>query len=154
MLGVFGMTLALAVVGYVFIPKGFFPVQDTGFVLGTTEAAADMSYPDMVEKHLALAKIVGDDPAVQAFSHSVGVTGSNQTIANGRFWISLKTAAIAMSRPASSSTACGPTGEGARHRPVPARRPGHQPQLRPEPRPVPIRAQEQRRRGAEPGPSA
>ncbi|RXU02152.1 acriflavine resistance protein B [Pseudomonas syringae] len=90
MLGIFGLTLALAVVGYILIPKGFFPVQDTAFALGTTEAAADISYPDMVEKHLELAKIVGADPAVLAFSHSVGVSGSNQTIANGRFWISLK----------------------------------------------------------------
>ncbi|WP_439851998.1 multidrug efflux RND transporter permease subunit [Pseudomonas syringae] len=90
MLGIFGLTLALAVVGYILIPKGFFPVQDTSFAQGTTEAAADISYPDMVEKHLQLAKIVGADPAVLAFSHSVGVSGSNQTIANGRFWISLK----------------------------------------------------------------
>ncbi len=90
MLGVFGLTLAMAIVGYVFIPKGFFPVQDTGFVLGTSEAAADVSYPDMLRKHQALATIVGADPAVQAFSHAVGVTGSNQTIANGRFWIALK----------------------------------------------------------------
>ena len=90
MLGIFGLTLAMAVAGYVLIPKGFFPVQDTGFVLGTSEAAADVSYPDMVAKHRELAKIVGADPAVQSFSHSVGVTGSNQTIANGRFWIALK----------------------------------------------------------------
>ncbi|WP_095149290.1 multidrug efflux RND transporter permease subunit [Pseudomonas sp. Irchel s3a18] len=90
MLGVFGLTLSMAVAGYVFIPKGFFPVQDTGFVLGTTEAAADISYNDMVKKHLAMAKIVAADPAVQTFSHSVGVSGSNQTIANGRFWIALK----------------------------------------------------------------
>ncbi|WP_434728843.1 multidrug efflux RND transporter permease subunit [Pseudomonas soli] len=89
-LGVFGLTLALAVVGYVAIPKGFFPLQDTGFILGTSEAAADVSYPAMIEKHKALAKIIEADPAVRAFSHSVGVTGSNQTIANGRFWISLK----------------------------------------------------------------
>ncbi|AHL73903.1 acriflavine resistance protein B [Stutzerimonas stutzeri] len=90
MLGLFSLTLALAVAGYVFIPKGFFPIQDTGFILGTSEAAADVSYPDMVEKHLALARIVSADPAVRAFSHAVGATGSNQTIANGRFWISLK----------------------------------------------------------------
>ncbi|NBB33438.1 multidrug efflux RND transporter permease subunit [Pseudomonas sp. BC115LW] len=90
MLGVFVLTLAMAVVGYVFIPKGFFPVQDTGFVLGTTEAAADISYGDMAKKHLAMAQIVAADPAVQTFSHSVGVSGSNQTIANGRFWIALK----------------------------------------------------------------
>ncbi|QQN97935.1 multidrug efflux RND transporter permease subunit [Pseudomonas sp. SW-3] len=90
MIGVFFLSLGLAVAGYIFIPKGFFPVQDTGFVLGTTEAAADISYGDMVKKHLAMAEIVATDPAVAAFSHSVGVSGSNQTIANGRFWISLK----------------------------------------------------------------
>ncbi|VVP51621.1 Multidrug resistance protein MdtB [Pseudomonas fluorescens] len=90
MIGVFGLSLVLAISGYIFIPKGFFPVQDTGFVLGTTEAAADISYGDMVKKHLAMAEIVAADPAVEAFSHSVGVSGSNQTIANGRFWISLK----------------------------------------------------------------
>ncbi|NBF03480.1 multidrug efflux RND transporter permease subunit [Pseudomonas sp. Fl5BN2] len=90
MLGIFALTLSMAVAGYILIPKGFFPIQDTGFVLGTTEAAADISYPDMVKKHQALAEIVAADPAVQAFSHSVGVSGSNQTIANGRFWISLK----------------------------------------------------------------
>ena len=89
-LAVFCLSLVLAVAGYVFIPKGFFPLQDTAFALGTTEAAADISYTDMVSKHEQLAKIVGADPAVLAFSHSVGVTGSNQTIANGRFWISLK----------------------------------------------------------------
>jgi len=90
MIGVFGLSLGLAIAGYIFIPKGFFPVQDTGFVLGTTEAAADISYGDMVKKHLAMAEIVAADPAVETFSHSVGVSGSNQTIANGRFWISLK----------------------------------------------------------------
>ncbi|MFJ4251641.1 multidrug efflux RND transporter permease subunit [Pseudomonas sp. NPDC089741] len=90
MIGVFGLSLAMAIGGYIFIPKGFFPIQDTGFVLGTTEAAADISYRDMVKKHLAMAEIVAADPAVQAFSHSVGVSGSNQTIANGRFWIALK----------------------------------------------------------------
>ncbi|MFL1388280.1 multidrug efflux RND transporter permease subunit [Pseudomonas tritici] len=90
MLGIFGLTLGLAVAGYVFIPKGFFPLQDTGFILGTSEAAADVSFPDMVDKHKALAEILKADPAIQAFSHAVGVTGSNQTIANGRFWISLK----------------------------------------------------------------
>ncbi|WCM50490.1 multidrug efflux RND transporter permease subunit [Pseudomonas sp. WJP1] len=90
MIGVFGLSLALAIAGYIFIPKGFFPIQDTGFVLGTTEAAADISYGDMVKKHLAMAEIVAADPAVETFSHSVGVSGSNQTIANGRFWIALK----------------------------------------------------------------
>ncbi|WPP00790.1 multidrug efflux RND transporter permease subunit [Pseudomonas sp. HR96] len=90
MLGLFALTLALAIGGYVVIPKGFFPLQDTGFVVGTSEAAADISYNDMVDKHRQLAQVVGADPAVQVFSHLVGVTGSNQTIANGRFFITLK----------------------------------------------------------------
>ncbi|MGY4533063.1 hydrophobe/amphiphile efflux-1 (HAE1) family protein [Pseudomonas sp. TE3786] len=90
MLGLFCATLVLAIIGYVFIPKGFFPVQDTGFVQGTTEAAADISFPDMLAKHKELARIVAADPAVSVFSHSVGVSGNNQTIANGRFWITLK----------------------------------------------------------------
>ncbi|AMB86872.1 acriflavine resistance protein B [Pseudomonas agarici] len=90
MFGLFCVTLCLAIASYVFIPKGFFPVQDTGFVLGTTEAAADISFTEMVAKHKALAEIVAADPAVQTFSHSVGVSGSNQTIATGRFWIALK----------------------------------------------------------------
>ncbi|WNW13616.1 multidrug efflux RND transporter permease subunit [Pseudomonas sp. DTU_2021_1001937_2_SI_NGA_ILE_001] len=89
-LGVFLLTVAMAVASYVMIPKGFFPIQDTGMVLGTTDAAADISYPDMVAKHKALAEIVAADPAVQAFSHAVGASGSNQTLASGRFWISLK----------------------------------------------------------------
>ncbi len=90
MLGLFSVTLVLAIIGYVFIPKGFFPIQDTGFVQGTTEAAADISFPDMLAKHKELAKIVAADPAVAVFSHSIGVSGNNQTIANGRFWITLK----------------------------------------------------------------
>ena len=90
MLGLFGLSLGLAIAGYVYIPKGFFPVQDTAFVGGTSEAAADTSYGDMISKHLALARIIAADPAVRTYSHSVGVSGSNQTVANGRFWISLK----------------------------------------------------------------
>lgn len=90
LLTLFAASLVLAMAGYLYIPKGFFPVQDTGFVLGTSEAAADISYPDMMAKHQALARIIAADPAVRTWSHSVGVSGSNQTVANGRFWISLK----------------------------------------------------------------
>ena len=73
MIGVFGLSLGLAIAGYIFIPKGFFPVQDTGFVLGTTEAAADISYPDMVKKHLAMAEIVAAATAGAAGCHTGGV---------------------------------------------------------------------------------
>lgn len=89
MLGVFGLTVAIAVAGYVMIPKGFFPVQDTGFVFGTTEGPQDVSFEEMVKKHEALAEIIGRDPAVASFATGVG-TGGSPVLSSGRFWISLK----------------------------------------------------------------
>lgn len=83
----FGVTVAIAVAAYVYIPKGFFPTQDTGFITGTTEAAQDISFADMEKKHLAIAEIVAKDPAVQSYAHAIG---GNQTLSNGRFWIVLK----------------------------------------------------------------
>ncbi len=90
MLGVFGMTLVIAVGSYVMVPKGFFPLQDTAFVFGTTQAADDVSYDDMVRKHKQLAEIVGKDPAVMRFGMAVGQTAGSATLANGRFFIVLK----------------------------------------------------------------
>ena len=102
----FAFTVLVAVAGYVGIPKGFFPLQDTAFVFGTSQAAEDISYDDMVAKHRQLAEIIASDPAVQSYNHAVGVTGGSQSLANGRFWIVLKDQASAMSRSASSSTGC------------------------------------------------
>ena len=102
----FAFTVLVAVAGYVGIPKGFFPLQDTAFVFGTSQAAEDISYDDMVAKHRQLAEIIASDPAVQSYNHAVGVTGGSQSLANGRFWIVLRTVASAMSRSASSSTGC------------------------------------------------
>ncbi|QRK13742.1 multidrug efflux RND transporter permease subunit [Archangium violaceum] len=86
----FGLALAAAVASYVYVPKGFFPVQDTAFVLGTTQAAQDISYEDMIAKHAALAEIVAQDPAVQEYANAVGATGGSQSTSSGRFWIVLK----------------------------------------------------------------
>lgn len=83
----FGLTVGCAVVGYTLIPKGFFPLQDTAFVTGSTRMAEDISYDDMVKKHLELAAILERDPAVQSFGHLVGGFAG---LASGRFWISLK----------------------------------------------------------------
>ncbi|MCG3201753.1 MAG: Multidrug resistance protein MdtB [Gammaproteobacteria bacterium] len=86
----FALTVVIAVAGYVRIPKGFFPLQDTAFILCTTQAAQDVSYEDMVSKHEALAEIIAKEPGLESFSHSVGTTGGSQTISNGRFWLILK----------------------------------------------------------------
>lgn len=83
----FGVTVACAVAGYTLIPKGFFPLQDTAFVTGSTRMAEDTSHEDMMKKHLALAEILSRDPAVQSFGHLVGGFAG---LASGRFWIALK----------------------------------------------------------------
>ena len=90
MLAAFFVTLGLAVASYVAVPKGFFPLQDTAFLYGTSQGAQDMSYDDMVAKHKALAEIVAKDPAVLTLSHSVGGNGGSANMSTGRFFISLK----------------------------------------------------------------
>jgi multidrug efflux pump len=89
-LAAFGLTVTLAVAGYVLVPKGFFPLQDTAYVIGSSRAADDVSYESMVEKHLALAQILSQDDAIQAISHVVGAASPNPNLANGRFYLVLK----------------------------------------------------------------
>ncbi|MCE9638608.1 MAG: MdtB/MuxB family multidrug efflux RND transporter permease subunit [Betaproteobacteria bacterium] len=83
-------TLALAVVLYVFIPKGFFPVQDTGVIQGISEAPQSISFPAMAARQEALAKVVLEDPAVESLSSFIGVDGTNTTLNSGRVLINLK----------------------------------------------------------------
>jgi hydrophobe/amphiphile efflux-1 (HAE1) family protein len=94
MLSVFFATLAVTIWGYVSIPKGFFPLQDTGFIMGSSEAAQDISFEDMKAKHLALAEIVAQDPALESLAHSIGSSGGGGggggNLSSGRFFISLK----------------------------------------------------------------
>jgi multidrug efflux pump len=83
-------TLALAVVLYIFIPKGFFPVQDTGVIQGISEGPQSLSFAAMAERQQALAKIVLEDPAVESLSSFIGVDGTNTTLNSGRLLINLK----------------------------------------------------------------
>ncbi len=84
----FGAAVAVAVASYVFIPKGFFPTQDNGFSIGTSQAAQDVSFPDMVARHKAIEAILDEEPAISGYASSVD--GSNSGLANGRFFIALK----------------------------------------------------------------
>ncbi|WP_129781405.1 multidrug efflux RND transporter permease subunit [Peristeroidobacter soli] len=87
----FGATVALAVVGYVFVPKGFFPLQDTAFIFTTTKGADDVSYEDMKAKQQQIANIIAQDPAVQAVAHVVGASGmGNSSMASGRIFVVMK----------------------------------------------------------------
>ncbi len=82
--------LALTVVLYIVVPKGFFPVQDTGVIQGISEAPQSVSFPAMAERQQALARVVLQDPAVASLSSFIGVDGSNITLNSGRMLINLK----------------------------------------------------------------
>ncbi|MHB1174019.1 MAG: MdtB/MuxB family multidrug efflux RND transporter permease subunit [Sulfuriferula sp.] len=84
------LTLLVTVALYVVIPKGFFPVQDTGLIQGTTVAAQDVSFSAMGRRQAALVEVLAQDPAVQSISSIVGIDGTNTTLNNGRLLISLK----------------------------------------------------------------
>jgi multidrug efflux pump len=83
-------TLGLTIWLYVIIPKGFFPVQDTGLIQGVTQAAQSTSYTAMAKRQNAVAEKILTDPDVVNLSSFVGVDGSNTTVNSGRFLISLK----------------------------------------------------------------
>jgi multidrug efflux pump len=83
-------TLVLTVLLYIVIPKGFFPVQDTGVILGISESEQSVSFTAMAERQQALSRIILRDPAVESLSSFIGVDGTNLTINTGRIQINLK----------------------------------------------------------------
>jgi multidrug efflux pump len=85
-LGTFALTAAL----YVAIPKGFFPIQDTGVIQGITEAPESISFRAMAERQQALAQEILKDPDVASLSSFIGVDGINTTLNSGRILINLK----------------------------------------------------------------
>ncbi len=84
------LTLAMTVVLYIVIPKGFFPVQDTGAIQGISEAAQDTSFSAMVAHQQAMADAILRDPAVESLSSFIGVDGTNTTLNAGRILINMK----------------------------------------------------------------
>jgi multidrug efflux pump len=84
------LTLVLTGLLYYEIPKGFFPVQDTGMIQAITEASQSVSYQEMATLQNQLAQAVLKDPDVENLSSYAGIDGTNQTLNTGRFLISLK----------------------------------------------------------------
>jgi multidrug efflux pump len=84
------LTLALTVALYAAVPKGFFPVQDTGVIQGISEAGQSISFAAMAERQQALAREILKDPAVESLSSFIGVDGVNPTLNTGRLLINLK----------------------------------------------------------------
>jgi len=83
-------TLLLTIFLFIIVPKGFFPVQDTGVILGISEAPEDTSFRAMAERQLQLTKVVSQDPAVASVASFIGVDGTNTTSNVGRIQINLK----------------------------------------------------------------
>ena len=87
---VFLATLALTIILFVAIPKGFFPQQDTGLITGISEAGQDTSFAAMLHYQETLGDIIAKDPAVATYAMAIGSGGATSTINNGRFFITLK----------------------------------------------------------------
>ena len=83
-------TLVGTVLLYIYIPKGFFPVQDTGLILGISEAPQSVSFTAMAERQQALARVILQDSAVESLSSFIGIDGTNTTVNGGRILINLK----------------------------------------------------------------
>jgi multidrug efflux pump len=83
-------TLALTVFLYIIIPKGFFPVQDTGVIQGISQAPQSISYKAMATRQQQLADVILKDPAVESLSSFIGADGTNTTLNSGRISINLK----------------------------------------------------------------
>ncbi len=83
-------TLALTVHLFIIIPKGFFPVQDTGVILGISDAPQSISFAAMSNRQQALADVILKDPAVESLSSFIGIDGTNTTLNSGRIQINLK----------------------------------------------------------------
>jgi len=83
-------TLVLTLYLYVVVPKGFFPIQDTGVILGISEAAQNISFTSLAEHQQALARVILQDPDVASLSSFIGVDGTNLTPNTGRIQVNLK----------------------------------------------------------------
>jgi multidrug efflux pump len=83
-------TLVLTILLYVVVPKGFFPLQDTGALQGLTEAPQSISFAAMAERQQALAEALLQDPAIESIASFIGVDGINATLNSGRLQIELK----------------------------------------------------------------
>ncbi len=83
-------TLVLTVLLYIAIPKGFFPVQDTGVIQGISQASQSISFDAMSERQQEMANIILQDPAVESISSFIGADGINTTLNSGRISINLK----------------------------------------------------------------
>ena len=87
-------TLVGTILLYIYVPKGFFPVQDTGVILGVSEAPQSVSFRSMSDRQQSLSEAILKDPAVESLSSFIGIDGTNTTLNSGRIQINLKPLAV------------------------------------------------------------
>jgi multidrug efflux pump len=87
---VFAVTVVATAILFAIVPKGFFPIQDTGLIVGVTEAPQTISFAGLVQRQQALVEALAGDPAVESLSSFIGVDGTNVTPNSGRVQINLK----------------------------------------------------------------
>ena len=138
-------TIALTGYLYVVIPKGFFPQQDTGQIVGITEAAEDISFPAMAQRQQALVDILLKDPAIESVSNYIGPGGPTATLNQGRVFIVLKPG---NQRDASADQVINrlrpKLAQDPGHHPLHAGGAGHHDRRAPDQDPVPIHADRRR----------
>jgi multidrug efflux pump len=117
-------TLVLTTYQFMEIPKGFFPIQDTGIIQGVSEAPKAISFPAMSERQQRLAAIILKDPEVESISSFIGIDGTNLTLNSGRIRSTGSRWRSARSTPAMDSPPPTGTGESRWHQPVHATRTG------------------------------
>ena len=143
-------TLLLTVFLYIVIPKGFFPVQDTGVIQGISQASQTISFAAMAEKQQQLADIILQDPAVESLSSFIGADGTNTTLNSGRISINLKPLddrrCERLRRHPPPAVAAWP---GTRHHPLHAAGAEHHRRRPRQPHPVPVHPRRPRRRRAQ-----
>src|SRR5205823_12609639 len=83
-------TLVGTILLYIYVPKGFFPVQDTGVIIGVSDAPQNVSFAAMSRRQQALVDVILKDPAVESLSSFIGIDGTNTTLNTGRLQINLR----------------------------------------------------------------
>ena len=140
-------TIALTVALYIVIPKGFFPVQDTGLIQAVTDAPQTVSFEAMAQRQRVLAEAILEDPDVESLSSFIGVDGTNATLNSGRMLINLKPRSQRSLTPARSSAACSARRPRCRHHALHAAGAGPHHRFDGEPHAVPVRPAEHQARG-------
>jgi multidrug efflux pump subunit AcrB len=131
-------TLALSIMLWVFIPKGFFPIQDNGIIQGTLQAPQSASFASMAQRQQQVSAAILKDPAVESLTSYVGVDGTNPALNSARLQINLKPLDERDDRVQTVISRLQKAVDGSRRRALPAADPGSDHRYHRQPHPVSV----------------